>query len=269
MARGKAAGRLSPARRRAPDGDAGDQRWLTTYADAVTLLMAFFVMLYGMSQLDVVKFEAFLQGLAVPFQNTSAADSALEQQSGIVGDGGSPPALAVQEEEPEAEPEPTEDADGAEALPEDLEKIRAELDAALDGAGLPNVADYRRDERGLVISIGTDDVLFALGSAEVTDTGRGVIAAIGPTLARYPNDILVEGHTDDIPVSRPGYSNWNLSTDRAVAVLQLLSRDYGIQPPRLAAAGYGEFRPRVANDSPAHRSLNRRVEIVIVSSAED
>ncbi|HEY8339788.1 MAG TPA: flagellar motor protein MotB [Egibacteraceae bacterium] len=277
MARGKAAGRLSPARRRS-GGDAEGERWLTTYADAITLLLAFFVMLYAMSQVDVVKFEAFLRGLAVPFQNAAGADGLLEAQSGVVGDGGSqsappasesqPPGVSLQDQAPEPQPTESEAEEGGdgEQLPEDLEKIREELEAALTKAGLPNVADYRRDERGLVVSIGTDDVLFELGSAAITSTGRGVINAIAPTLARYPNDIFVEGHTDNVPISRPGYTNWNLSTDRAVAVLTMLVTEHGISPPRLAAAGYGEFRPRVPNDSAAHRSLNRRVEIVIVSS---
>jgi chemotaxis protein MotB len=274
---------MSPARKRS-GGDDGGERWLTTYADAITLLMAFFVMLYAMSQVDTIKFQAFLRGLAEPFNNNAGQESLMDSQGAIVGDEGAqdpappvapaqPPSLSVVEPQLPSETEPTEATsenpeEEASELPEDLEKIRAELESALTAAGLPNVADYRRDERGLVISIGTDDVLFELGSAVILGQGRGVIATIAPTLARYPNELFVEGHTDSVPLLRAGYTNWNLSTDRAVAVLTLLHADFGIAPTRLAAAGYGEFRPRFDNDTALHRSLNRRVEIVVVSDIE-
>lgn len=268
-------------RRKSGSDDDGADRWLGTYADAITLLMAFFVMLYAMSQVDAVKFEAFLRGLAVPFENSAGANSVLESQAGIVGDAGSqppappaadiqPPSLSLQEPPVETEePEEESEEEAEEAIPEDLEQIRRDLEAALAAAGMPNVADYRRDERGLVVSIGTDDVLFETGSADISGTGRGVIGAIAPTLSRYPNDLYVEGHTDDVPLTRAGYTNWNLSTDRAVAVLTLLYEDFGIPPNRLAAAGYGEFRPRASNDTTGSRALNRRVAIVVVSAVED
>jgi chemotaxis protein MotB len=91
------------------------------------------------------------------------------------------------------------------------------------------------------------------------------VAAIASPLRRFPNDVLVEGHTDNVPLTRPGYTNWNLSTDRAVAVLSLLYGDLGIAQQRLGAAGYGEHRPLVPNNSDANRALNRRVDVLIVA----
>ena len=117
-----------------------------------------------------------------------------------------------------------------------------------------------------MLQIASDDVLFPLGSADVSELGSEVIAAIAEVLEGFPNDVLVEGHTDDVPLQRPGYSNWNLSTDRAVAVVNLLIDEHGIEPSRLGAAGYADQRPRAPNDTPENRALNRRVDVLVVAA---
>ncbi len=300
------AGRRS--RRGRGGSGAGNARWLTTYGDAMTLLLAFFVMLYVMSEIDAKKFEMFVRGLEVPFGNPAMEQPPMPQSDGIVGDMQMPPELQPEairltdalpripepatDDEERKDPETPEEADDEEEEPdspdvpeppeepseEDLDladepdrdldqlrEIREALNVSLTEAGHEQAADYRIDERGLVVSISADDVLFDLGSTVINDEGVEVVTAIAEVLEGYPNDMVVEGHTDDHPIRRPDYTNWNLSTDRAVAVLSMLYEDFDFAEHRLGAAGYGEWRPRVPNDSEANRAKNRRVDVLVVA----
>ncbi len=271
-------------KRKAPEED-NPLRWLATYGDVVTLMLAFFVMLYAISQVDVQKFQLFVSGLADPFGNPAIRQGLLTEGDGIVGEAsleiqeaarGAVEGLALLDGLPELEPgtDPA-DAEGVEATAAalgthaELSELRDAIEAALVAAELGEVVDYEIDERGLVIAVATDAVLFASGSAEFGDRGREIIAAIAPALAGIDNEILVEGHTDDVPLRGAGYDNWNLSSDRALAVLRLLGAVGGLAPQRLAATGYGEFRPRAANDSDEGRAANRRVELVVVLDEGD
>lgn len=265
MPRGKSRGRggFGPARGGASDGpsEADGMRWLTTYGDMVTLLMAFFVILFSFSQIDVQRFETFLSGLESPFGNPAMSDSLLDGGAGIVGGaaGTDPDPVANLGQDPM--PNPAEET--IDVSVQGLRETAGEIEAALESAGLDELVDYQIDHRGLVLTIATDAVLFETGSTVLSDQGRHLMAQIAPVLARVPNDVRVEGHTDDVPLSRAGYTNWNLSTDRAVAVLTLLHEAHGVDPKRLVAVGYGEFRPISPNESAQGRAANRRVEIII------
>ena len=296
MARGKVSPRYSP-KRKGGDADGTDPNaWLGTYGDMITLLMAFFVMLYAISQVDQVKFRAFVNGLQAPFGNqtdvglldggASLADgTTIPQIPGGDTDGLMPfPPLAPVPSSPEATPtqppptpapeptpqepasgEPTPDGDEQPEPSPELLAVAAALREALEREGLPaDIAEVRPDERGVVISVASDDVLFPLGSARVSRLGAQIVKAVASIVADLPNEVIVEGHTDNLPLRRGGYDNWNLSTDRAVAVLQLLV-DHDVPPKRLIASGYGEYRPRVDNDSKTNRALNRRVDVVLVA----
>jgi chemotaxis protein MotB len=146
--------------------------------------------------------------------------------------------------------------------------LEAHLREQLRAAGLLRRVRFEIGPRGLVVAVATDQVLFATGSAHVSPLGRRIVATLAPTLRELSNPILVEGHTDDVPLHRGGYDNWNLSTDRAVAVVHLLQYVFGIDPHRLSAIGYGEYRPVATNLTEAGRALNRRVEIVISTAPE-
>jgi chemotaxis protein MotB len=147
---------------------------------------------------------------------------------------------------------------------EQLIEVRDAISVALADAGLTGAVDFEITSRGLVIAIATDHVLFASGSAEFDENGEEIIAAVAPTLSTFNNEILVEGHTDTVPLNSNGYDNWNLSTDRALAVLKALKDWDGIEPGRLAATGYGEYRPRASNETDEGKAANRRVELVVV-----
>ncbi len=255
---------------------------MQTYGDAMTLLLAFFIMLYTMSQIDATKFEAFVTGLEVPFGNP-AGEGILPESTGIVGDAEMPEVpvseIALLQEADTADERAVEDGgdegdDGDEdddpspISTRDLDQLRTVRDALTDSlgnAGFAEAADHRIDERGLVVSISAEDVLFELGSTDVSDEGRLLVAAVAEALEGFPNDVVVEGHTDDVPIMRADYTNWNLSTDRAVAVLSLLYEEFSIEPGRLGAAGYGEWRPRAENDTAENRTMNRRVDVLVVA----
>ena len=322
------------ARRGRGSGEAEEDpkgRWLTTYADAITLLMAFFVMLYAMSEIDVVKFTAFLQGLRVPFGN-EAGDGTMPLSDGLLpetaivppgepdevpmnpsrfiervegeddaeDDGSQPdedeghPDAEQEQAGLDAEEEAGPDADELLALIEQLEaaqdqreldpieqqmlsdaqrladmeaqmdQVQQALTTALQAEGVELHVDQRRTERGLVVTIASDDVLFALGSTAIDPVGAEIIEVISDTLSNFPNDVQIEGHTDTVPLYRAGYTNWNLSTDRAVAVLSSMIEDHGLAPDRVGAVGYGEYRPFTSNDTAEGRARNRRVDVVVL-----
>jgi chemotaxis protein MotB len=250
-----------------------DLRFAGTYGDAITLLMCFFVLLYAMSQLDATKFELLVSGLADPFDNTSIEEGLLDTGTGIVGMGFTDPQAGTRieavelVETPDNPPGETEDPTDSVYLDNDeLKEVQEKLVEALAVYGLEASVSQRLDSRGLAVSIATDDVLFASGSPNLSPEGAEIIASLAPILAEFENLILVEGHTDTVPLNENGYTNWNLSADRALAVLQILEAA-AINPVRLSATGYGEFRPVADNETESGRSANRRVELVIVAAA--
>jgi chemotaxis protein MotB len=254
-------------------------RFMGTYGDAITLLMAFFVMLYAISQVDAQKFQLLVSGLADPFKNTAIEDGLLDAGNGIVGSEINESVIEQNQQgvsaielmpapAPDAAPADTEPIEDGNYLSsaEELTDVRDSLVEALQAFGLEPEVSLRLDSRGLVVSIATDDVLFATGSPELSEPGREIIDALVPILSDFDNEILIEGHTDTVPLDQNGYTNWNLSADRALSVLEILEAG-DIKPTRLSATGYGEFRPIADNSTEEGRAANRRVELVIVAGA--
>ncbi|HDH03251.1 MAG TPA: hypothetical protein ENH15_03300 [Actinobacteria bacterium] len=273
-------------KRKEPEAD-NELRWLTTYGDVVTLMMAFFVMLYAISQVDQQKFLLFVSGLEDVFQNESVSEGLLEGGEALVG------AASNEPEEGDAGIEgiqildgmPTRDNDSPPPPPppptdpgapdrhlltqQDLVAVREAISAAFAAADFGTVPTFEIDSRGLVVAIATDGVLFQTGQFTISDGGEEILGILAPILADFDNQILVEGHTDSVPLNNSGYTNWNLSADRALAVLNIMDGTYGIEPTRLSATGYGEYRPKASNETPEGRSANRRVELVIVASTNN
>lgn len=253
-------------RKRKGGDDGGKDRWLGTYGDMVTLLMAFFVMLYAMSEVDIQKFAAFVEGLAVPFGNNSA-EGLMPESSGLLPENNGLDEQQRASEDVDVEDVVDVDPAAARAYAErvrQLEDISEQLQKALEKEGLDVYVDQRRENRGLVVSIATDDVLFGLGSTEIGDRGRQILGAVAEILGDFRNKVMIEGYTDDIPLRRGSYDNWNLSTDRAVAVLKVMVQDHGLPPEKVGAVGYGEHRPLVPNVDSDSRARNRRVDIVVL-----
>lgn len=217
------------------------ERWLLTYSDLITLLLVFFIVLYTMSQVDKKKFESMSQELAIVFGGVGRGGVLEAGRSLIPGDKIYKERLEMQNTE---------------------QKVRR----MIAQKGLEGKISTDLGPRGLVISV-KDTLLFEVGSAELTGPAKEIVRSVGHILAATPNAIRVEGHTDNIPIHTVQfYSNWELSTARATNVLQYFIAKGDIAPERLSAAGYGEYKPSVPNTSERNRALNRRVDIVLLSS---
>ncbi len=225
------------------------ERWLITYADMITLLLIFFIVMYTISRVDVKKF----QHLAESLNRVMGGGTMIFQELGpslTPGISGLEPRETLEELADKAE----------------MESIRQQLVSFIEKTGLAAKISVINEERGIVLSF-QEEVLFQIGSAELTPQAKEIIARIAPILMKTPNFIRIEGHTCDIPIHNALYqSNWELSSARALATVQELIRGSGFPPQRLSAVAYGEYRPRVPNDSEANRQQNRRVDIVILRS---
>jgi chemotaxis protein MotB len=219
----------------------GHDRWLLSYADLVTLLLALFTTLYAASTVDAKKLRPLETSLREAFDAPPMIE-AIVPLGAIV-----PPVTVVT----------------GQTAPDELHlRLMKELAEALR---LERV-DIRRDARGLVVSL-PENAAFAVGSPDVSGEARGIIGRVAAAVAPTQTAIRIEGHTDDVPIRTTRYvSNWELSTARASAVVAYLV-ETGFDPARLSAAGYGEFHPRVANDTPENRARNRRIDVVILDPA--
>ena len=226
------------------------ERWLLTYADLITLLLALFMMLYAMSVLDLRKYqafqEAFTQGMGG--HKTQANDIAPE----------TPNPVTI----PSATPVP----DASKALDqEELKKLKKKLEKQLKDAGLQDEVQLELQSRGLVMNV-VSGVLFDSASATLTKQGEALLGSLEVVFASVSNQLVVEGHTDPRPISSSQFpSNWELSTARATAVLRDLIKE-GIRDTRLSAAGYADTRPRASNATETGMARNRRVDIVILAA---
>ena len=223
---------------------AGSMRWLLTYSDMITLLMAFFIMMYSMSVVNLTKF----------------AQVAFSIRSGFGGIlTGSGLHIFASQAAKHSEASTLTSSDKA------LEHARQHILQALVRAGLTQKqVDVSQESRGLVISISTDNLLFALGSAQLSPGAVQVLDLVGDTLRTVPNAVMVEGHTDPRPIATTQFpSNWELSAARASRVVRYLLTQH-IAPDRMAAVGYGETHPLFPNDTEAHRARNRRVDVVVL-----
>jgi len=242
---------VSKQRRREEEGHEDEERWLITYADMITLLMAFFIMMYSMSVVDLKKFEALSDATRHVFGGKVVGPTAKASASAGLLDGGS--SLMH----------------GAGSLAGNhaslVNDIRGELDRRLSDGLRKNVVVTHA--AGLVtISMKADTVVFPVGEARLTTEVRQILDAIGPPLRDSVAPMLVEGHTCDIPINTARFpSNWELSAMRAANVMVYLIRNHGIDPDHVSAVGYADTRPIVPNDSEANRTRNRRVDIVVLT----
>lgn len=227
----------------------GMMRWLLTYADMITLLVAFFIMMYSMSVVSLAKFEKLAVSVRGGFggQTTGMGDTIIKKGYRT------PPVPGVTEE-------------GEMAV---LGKIRHKITDYAQRKGLGSSIRAYVDERGLTVSFGSEQVLFDIGQATLKPKAKVVLHGIMKMLRDLSNPIRVEGHTCDLPISTPQFpSNWELSTTRATNVVRYLIAAEGVTPTRLSAAGYGDSRPRVPNSSESNRALNRRVDLVVIATSE-
>jgi len=248
-------------RRQHSEKPVNHERWLITYADMITLLMVFFIVLYALSNVDANKFKALADSLSKALGGggivltNAGPDVITGSNASVSGDLG----------QSSVEKLPTTDQKDLEETA-NLAIIKAKVDSYIKAKGLNASVSATLEERGVVISF-KDAILFKLGSAELTPKAKTIVKQIGEILLPLPNFIRIEGHTDNLPIKTSKYpSNWELSTARATSVVHELIDGLNFPPARLSAIGYGEYRPKVPNTSEQNRQKNRRVDIVILKT---
>lgn len=242
------------------------ERWLLTYADMITLLVAFFIMLYAMSVMNVQKFQQLAISVRSGFGGSMTTGA-----PAIMGSGGAEgtPSIVSANQTPHLTqgdvslPVPPKEL-AARQDQERLDKAYEVMRAYIKQKGLQSVMQVHQDERGVVVTVMTDQMLFARGDAALRPQEMGLLSQVASVVNTVPNSVRVEGHTDNLPINTPRFpSNWELSAMRATTVLRWFE-GRGVTASRLEAAGCADQRPIVPNDTEAHRGMNRRVDVVIL-----
>jgi len=260
-------------------GHDNDERWLLTYADMITLLMALFMVLFSISSVNISKYESLQKSLKSAFSGSILTGGKAILQSGSQSTKNRSPAEAdvpsivpLQPTTPTAGQGLTEQQitaslsqiAAAKAEQDAFVRLAKRLNAYARAHGFANQVHTNVQRRGLVVKVLTDQLLFDSGEAALKRAGRPLLNEVARMLNvdRKP-PIVVEGYTDNVPISTPQYpSNWELSTARATTVVQYLIRQH-VDINRLGAAGYAYLHPLADNVTAAGRKLNRRVEIVL------
>lgn len=255
------------------------ERWAVSYADMMTVLVGLFIVLYSMSQVDMIKFEQLRQSLAIGFGHR--APSIIEGSNGAltgvesvevtpdlsadVGTDAVPPVAPAPETEGLTEEQLNYMAAAAEL--DHLQEIAEQVTGSLDAQGLGDRVRLRITERGLVIGMVADDVFFGADAATLTGTALQVIDTVSPVLAAASEQISIEGHANTVPSVRYP-TNWELSSARATEVLRRMVDWGGIPGNRIAAVGFGDQRPL---NEPGVDPLesNRRVDVVVLSGVPE
>jgi chemotaxis protein MotB len=215
-------------------------RWLLTYADMITLLLAMFIILFAISNVSRVKFQRLATAISGGFNSSDSANN--PPNGGVTGN----------------EHGRTDEAN--------MGSVKAQIDKYISRQNLQSKVQTRIDRQGLVITLLSDKAYYDSGSADLRPETKELLDVIGAQLRGVRNEVRVEGNTDSIPIATAAYpTNWELSAARATGVTRYLVEHDKIVPTRISFAGYGQFRPKFSNDSDVHRQQNRRVDIVILN----
>lgn len=240
-------------RRREPEEHVNHERWLVSYADFITLLFAFFVVMYSISSINEGKYKVISQALIGVFND---ADHSLKP-------------IPIGEERPKtvtpAQPlvnDSDETSAGVGGTADPLKSIASDISAAFGDLISSNQMTVRGNELWVEIELNSS-LLFASADAMPSDQAFTIIDKVAAILKPFENPIHVEGFTDNIPISTAQYpTNWELSSARAASIVRMLAMQ-GVNPSRLASVGYGEFQPVANNATVEGRSRNRRVVLVV------
>jgi chemotaxis protein MotB len=214
------------------------ERWLLTYSDLITLLLAFFVVMYSMSKVDAKKFGKMAEAL-----------------NGVLKGG---------ETVIKNENEPKKTGHGLLQIG-NLKMIQKQIEERFKEINRQGEIRTEVTERGLVVHI-MESALFPAASATLMPHAKEILDLIAVKVVNLPNHVRIEGHSDDLPIATPIFpSNWELSSARATSVVRYLTENHGISPERVSALGYGEYRPIKPNNCIENRAQNRRVDVVILT----
>jgi chemotaxis protein MotB len=246
MLKGKPKGRKKRAEE--PEKE-NSERWLLTYADMITLLMLFFIVLYSMSNINKQKFEEIAESLRLAFTGGTM---------GIFSNKGTSP-VQFQSTTPKILESVKQQRKGKTWL---IQQAKSKLQPLIRKGELK----VMETERGITFTI-FSDFQFKSGSAELEQDQYQILRDVGDFLLESDYPLVVEGHTDSAPIEGSGryHSNWELSAARATVVVSTLE-EYGVPGKRMSASAFGSTKPVTTNDTPEGRAYNRRIEVTLITS---
>ena len=276
------------ARKKRTEEHENHERWLVSYADFITLLFAFFVVMYSISSVNEGKYRVLSDSMVAAFRDPVRSLSPIQVGNPLRSPAQSKSILdhnkqimeifkvplqresAQQAEDKKSRMEPQTMRDETvdeEELDEASQQLADSIEAAMADLVDDGLIDVRRDKRWIEVEI-KSSILFNSGSSELSAKSVPVLRKLAEKIQPLDNVIHVEGFTDNIPINNFEFiSNWELSASRAASVVHLFTR-LGVDPQRMAAIGYGEFRPIAGNATAAGRAKNRRVVLVIMSGSD-
>jgi chemotaxis protein MotB len=268
------------ARKKRHEDHLNHEAWAIPYGDLITLLLAFFVVMYAISSVNEGKYRVLSDSLFAAFRGAPRSMEPIQVGEKQQGSGADVKTTLVEQSMLEGQPRsllqpvpvktglPNRDTGmnpAATQRAKALQQVADQVAHAMDDLVKANLVVVRRTDFWIEVEIRTD-ILFPSASAQLSPDAVGVIERLGAALAPFPNSIRVEGHTDDRPIKNVAfYSNWELSAARAGSVVRVLQGN-GVSPQRLSVIGYGEYRPTHPNTTVDGRNANRRVVVVILSS---
>lgn len=241
------------------------ERWLVSYADFITLLFAFFVVMFASTQADKAKAKAVSDSVREALEHGQLSNAI----SVVLGRGKheatiakkSPPQPDAKDNPPPPPPPPK-----PESRPADLGRSLETLQRGLEAELKSGKVELKLEGRGLVISL-REAAFFASGDDAVAPASFPILGKIATVILTLPNPMRLEGHTDSVPIHNSRFrSNWELSVARSIAMLELLRSRYQVPPSRMNVAGYAENAPTDTNDTEQGRAHNRRVDVVVLSA---
>lgn len=245
-------------RRKTHEAHENHERWLVSYADFITLLFAFFVVMFASTQNDKTKARAVSDSVKDALEHGQFSNTLAT----VLGRG------KHENSKPPTNPERVKESENQQTVrppPADLAKSMATLQSGLNGELKSGKIGLKMEGRGLVISL-REATFFASGDDTVAPNSEAILAKIAAEIQGFGNPVRLEGHTDAKPIHNSRFrSNWELSVARSIAMLELLKARFGIAPERLSVAGYAENAPVDSNDTEEGRARNRRVDLVILS----
>jgi chemotaxis protein MotB len=251
------------ARKKKHAEHANHERWLVSYADFITLLFAFFVVMFASSQTDKAKAKAISESVSEALDKGGVQAMVHEVLGGTVDEKGSGNAQMKGPggSQAKTDPNPPPPSENKELLPK-LTFLTEALKAEIKAGKL----EIKQEERGLVISL-QQAAFFPSGDDTIDPATFEAIKKIATLFRDTPHPIRLEGHTDSRPIHTDRFhNNWELSAARGIAMLDLLSTRFGIPHERLAVVGYADTVPKASNDTEEGRARNRRVDIVILNN---
>lgn len=229
-------------RKKKKGDDINPNAWLDTYADTITLLLTFFILLYSMSSVDADKLKELSYALQKSLKGNTKVEEIVDLNQ-----------LSVETKE---DIEQTQD------------DLIEKLNETIEANSFTDTVKIREEDNGVVLQL-DETILFDSGKADLKKNSQKVLNMVTKIIEDVPNDVLIEGNTDDIPMYNEKFqSNWELSTARAVSVVKYFVSVKKLNPTRFAVKGYGEYNPLVKNNSAKNRAINRRVDILIVKEVQ-